>query len=85
MLAALHVLTIGVLALSAILVIVCVWCGPSVFERTLALETLALILVGTLLLYVPLAVDAALGLAIFSFVSTVLLAYFLGEGEFPNE
>ena len=31
------------------------------------------------------AVDAALGLALFAFVTTVLLGYFLGKGEFPHE
>ena len=30
-------------------------------------------------------VAAALGLALFTFVTTVLLGYFLGQGEFPHE
>jgi multicomponent Na+:H+ antiporter subunit F len=74
-----------VLALSAVLVLVRVWRGPSVFDRALALETLTLVMVAALLLHTNLAVDAALGLALFAFVSTVLLGYFLGRGEFPYE
>jgi multicomponent Na+:H+ antiporter subunit F len=73
------------LALSAVLVLVRAWRGPSVFDRALASETLALIVVAALLLYTNLGVDAALGLALFSFVGTALLGYFLGRGEFPHE
>ncbi len=73
------------LALSAVLVLVRAWSGPSVFDRALASETLALIVVAALLLYTNLGVDAALGLALFSFVGTALLGYFLGRGEFPHE
>jgi multisubunit Na+/H+ antiporter MnhF subunit len=74
-----------VLALSALLVLVRVWRGPSVFDRALAVETLTVILVATLLLYSNLTVDAALGLALFSFVGTALLGYLLGRGDFPHE
>lgn len=61
-----------------------VW-GPSDFDRLLAAETLALGLVGLLLLRVSevddrFYVDAALGLALFSFVGTVVLARFLERG-----
>ena len=73
------------LALSAVLVLVRMWRGPSVFDRALASETLTLIVVATLLLYSNLIVDAALGLALFSFMGTALLGYFLGRGEFPHE
>ena len=75
----------GLLALSAVLVLVRTWRGPTVFDRALASETLTLIVVATLLLYTNLGVDAALGLALFSFVGTALLGYFLGRGEFPHE
>jgi len=77
--------SLGLLALSAVLVLVRAWRGPSVFDRALASETLGLIVVATLLLYTNLGVDAALGLALFSFVGTALLGYFLGRGEFPHE
>ena len=77
--------SLGVLALSAFLVLVRAWRGPDVFDRALASETLTLIVVATLLLTTDLGVDAALGLALFSFVGTAMLGYFLGRGEFPHE
>jgi multicomponent K+:H+ antiporter subunit F len=77
--------SLGVLALSALLVLVRAWRGPCVFDRALATDTLTLIVVAALLLYSNLSVDAALGLALFSFVGTALLGYFLGKGEFPHE
>ena len=60
--------------------------GPSAFDRLLAGETMALGLVGLLLLQAGAAearlyVDAALGLALFSFVGAVLFARFLERGE----
>ena len=77
--------SLGVLAFSALLVLVRAWRGPCVFDRALATDTLTLIVVATLLLYSNLSVDAALGLALFSFVGTALLGYLLGKGEFPHE
>ena len=77
--------SLGVLALSALLVLVRAWRGPDVFDRALATDALTLIVVAALLLYSNLGVDAALGLALFSFVGTALLGYFLGRGEFPHE
>jgi multisubunit Na+/H+ antiporter MnhF subunit len=64
--------------------------GPSVFDRVVAFETIGLAVVGYLLLEsnattARLYTDAALGLALFSVVGTVFLAYFLGRGEFPDE
>jgi multisubunit Na+/H+ antiporter MnhF subunit len=61
-----------------------VW-GPSDFDRLLAAETIALGLVGLLMLQITRAddrfyVDAALGLALFSFVGTVILAKYLARG-----
>jgi multisubunit Na+/H+ antiporter MnhF subunit len=82
---AIQSISLAVLALSAFLVLVRAWRGPTVFDRALALETLALVVVATLLLNEDLYVDAALGLALFSFVTTVLLGYFLGRGAFPHE
>jgi multisubunit Na+/H+ antiporter MnhF subunit len=80
----------AILGLTALLVLVRAWRGPSAFDRALAIDTLALVVVGALLLesYLPtgrLFGDAALGLALFAFVGTVLLAFYLGEGEFPHE
>ncbi len=80
---AILMVSLGVLALSAFLVLVRAWRGPDVFDRALAGETLTLIVVATLLLSSGL--DAALGLALFSFVGTAMLGYFLGRGEFPHE
>lgn len=74
-----------VLGLSAALALVRAWRGPDVFDRALASETLTLIVVAALLLSSNLGVDAALGLALFSFVGTALLGYLLGKGEFPHE
>jgi multisubunit Na+/H+ antiporter MnhF subunit len=82
---AIQSLSLGVLALSAFLVLVRAWRGPSVFDRALALETLSLVVVATLLLHTNLYVDAAMGLALFAFLTTILLGYFLGRGEFPHE
>ena len=82
---AILMVSVGVLALSAFLVLVRAWRGPDVFDRALASETLTLIVVATLLLTTDLGVDAALGLALFSFVGTAMLGYFLGRGEFPHE
>jgi len=74
-----------VLALSALLALVRAWRGPDVFDRALATDTLTLVVVASLLLVSNLSVDAALGLALFSFVGTALLGYLLGRGEFPHE
>ena len=59
--------------------------GPSDFDRLLAGETIALGMVGLLMLRAGNAddqfyVDAALGLALFSFVGTVILAKYLEHG-----
>jgi multicomponent Na+:H+ antiporter subunit F len=75
---------------SALLILIRVFRGPSVFDRVLAVEALALAVVGYLLLEAytrggRLYVDAALGLALFSFVATVMLTYFLGRGDFSDE
>lgn len=60
--------------------------GPTNLDRLLAAETVALGLVGLLLLQVSESdhrfyVDAALGLALFSFVGTAVLAKFIGSGD----
>jgi len=86
----LHQASFLIMALAAALVLIRTWRGPSAFDRALATDALALIIVGLLLLQAYTAVgrlytDAALGLAIFSFVGTSLLAHFLGKGEFPHE
>ena len=56
--------------------------GPSDFDRLLAAETIALGLVGLLMLTAGdvddrFYIDAALGLALFSFVGTVVFAKYL--------
>ena len=77
--------TQGVLGLAALLVVLRAARGPTVFDRALAFETLSLVIVALLLLVEGPYLDAALGLALFAFVGTVLLGYFLGKGEFPHE
>ena len=74
-----------ILALSALLVLVRTWRGPTVFDRVLAIDTLTLVVVARLLLHHELHIDAAFALALFAFVTTVLFGYFLGKGEFPHE
>jgi len=85
MILVIHSVSLGILALSAFLILLRAWRGPSVFDRALALEALALVVVATLLLHWKLYVDAAMGLALFTFVTSVLLGFFLGKGEFPHE
>ena len=63
--------------------------GGSDFDRLLAAETIALGLIGLLMLQADRVddrfyVDAALGLALFSFVGTVACARYL-EGKGKNE
>ena len=82
---AIHALCLAVLALSALLVLVRTWRGPSIFDRVLAIDTLTLVVVATLLVHPDLHIDAAFSLALFAFVTTVLIGYFLGKGEFPHE
>ena len=60
--------------------------GPSDFDRLLAAETVTLGLIGLLMMQVNevdnrFYVDAALGLALFSFVGTVVFARFLEHGD----
>lgn len=74
------------LALSAALTLVRALKGPTNFDRLAAVEALSLTVVGFLIIQSvaregALFLDAALGLALFSFIGTVFLAYFLGEGE----
>jgi multisubunit Na+/H+ antiporter MnhF subunit len=87
---AIYLSSVAILGLSALLVLLRAWRGPTAFDRALAIDTLALVVVGVLLLeaYLPagrLYADAALGLALFAFVGTVLLGFYLGRGEFPDE
>lgn len=86
----LHQTSFLVMSLAAALVLIRAWRGPSSFDRALATDALAMVVVGLLLLQAyrtvgRLYTDAALGLAIFSFVGTSLLAHFLGKGEFPHD
>jgi multisubunit Na+/H+ antiporter MnhF subunit len=82
---AIQTLTYTLLALSALGSLVRAWRGPTVFDRVIAVDTLALVVVAMLLIHPDLLVDAALGLALFAFVSAVLIGHFLGKGEFPHE
>jgi len=78
------------LAISALLTLVRLWRGPTIFDRILALDMLALTVVGLLLLESYDSIhrfytDAALGLALFAFVGTVAFGVLLRRGEFPDE
>ena len=78
------------LALSCVLVLARLWRGPSVFDRVLATDTIALAVVGYLLLAAEGPVgryftDAALGLALFAFIGTTLIAHLLRRGELPDD
>ena len=74
------------LVVAALLTMVRLVRGPTVFDRMVCVEVLLLILVGFLVLEaresgVRAYIDAALGLAVFSFIGTVFLARYLGKGE----
>jgi multisubunit Na+/H+ antiporter MnhF subunit len=63
--------------------------GPSGFDRLLAGETVALGLIGLLLVQsggseARLYIDAALGLALFSFVGVVVFAHFFKQGDYDD-
>lgn len=63
--------------------------GPSGFDRLLSGETVALGLIGLLLVQsgaseARLYIDAALGLALFSFVGAVVFAHFYKRGDFDD-
>jgi len=78
------------LLVSALVILARAVRGPSIFDRLLALETLALGVVGYLLLQANardarLYLDAAMGMALFSFVGTVVFARFAGRGELSDE
>jgi multisubunit Na+/H+ antiporter MnhF subunit len=76
----------GLLVLAALLTLVRLVRGPTVFDRIVCVEVLLLILVGFLVIEgreegARAYIDAALGLALFSFIGTVFLARYLGKGE----
>ena len=80
----LYQLAYWMLVAAALLTLVRVFRGPTIFDRLTGIETLAV--VGFLIVQSveregALFLDAALGLALFSFIGTVFLAFFLGEGE----
>lgn len=73
-----------ILAFTALLALWRIARGPSVYDRVLGLELIALVVVGFLVLEarqreIRLYLDAALALALFSFVGTLLLARVLEE------
>ena len=79
-----------ILALTSLLVLVRGWRGPSIVDRVLAVDTLALVVAGYLLLEASgrtgrFYTDAALGVALFGFLGTALMAHFLRGEEFPDE
>ncbi len=82
----LSILSLTLMAAALLLVLIRLLRGPSDFDRLLAAETMALGLVGLLMLRAGevadrFYVDAALGLALFSFVGTVAFARYLEKGD----
>jgi multicomponent Na+:H+ antiporter subunit F len=78
------------LVLTALVTLVRLWRGPTIFDRILCIDMLALAVVGYLLLESYGSVhrfytDAALALALFAFVSTVAFGVLLRRGEYPDE
>ena len=74
------------LLLTALLVLWRALRGPSAFDRLFAIETFALVIVGWLLIDARVRdgrvyLDAALGLALFSFIGTVFIAWYLGREQ----
>ena len=86
MTALLNSVAVGLLVLAAVLTMIRLVRGPTVFDRIVCVEVLLLILVGFLVIEgreqgSRAYIDAALGLALFSFIGTVFLARYLGKGE----
>lgn len=78
----LDMISLVTMMLALLLIVVRLVRGPSDLDRLLAAETLALGLIGLLMLGASTGedrfyVDAALGLALFSFVGAVVLARYL--------
>ncbi|MCU0690624.1 MAG: monovalent cation/H+ antiporter complex subunit F [Polyangiaceae bacterium] len=76
----------GLLVLAALLTVIRFVRGPTVFDRIVCVEVLLVILVGFLVIEgreqgARAYIDAALGLALFSFIGTAFLAFYLGKGE----
>ena len=85
----LGMLSLVTMLLALVLILVRLVRGPSDFDRLLAAETMALGLIGLLMLGAAASedrfyVDAALGLALFSFVGAVVFAEYL-EGRPDDE
>ena len=79
----------ALIAAALVLTLVRLVRGPASFDRLLAGETIALRLVGLVLVQAGagearLYVDVALGLALFSFVGAVVFARFLERGEIDD-
>ena len=84
-----HNLSLAMIVAALVLTLVRLVRGPSSFDRLLAGETVALGLVGIVLVQAGagearLYVDVALGLALFSFVGAVVFARFLERGEIDD-
>lgn len=90
MIALLETVAQAVLWLAAALVLARAVRGPTLFDRAVAVETLALGAIGWLLLQAGarearLYLDAALGLALFSFVGAAVVARLAGRGEIEDD
>lgn len=86
MIALLELFSQAMIGIALILTLIALVRGPSGFDRLLAGETFALGLVGWLLVQAGssearLYIDAALGLALFSFVGVLVFVRFLQRGE----
>lgn len=76
----------GIICLAVIMAVVRALKGPSAFDRVMAVDTVALGIVGLLMTESVASrdltyFDAALSLALCSFIGTAFLGHFLGEGQ----
>ena len=86
MIAWVDTLSLTLIVAALVLTLIRLMRGPSSFDRLLAGETVALGVIGLLLVQAGISearlyVDVALGLALFSFVGTVVFARFLERGD----
>lgn len=62
--------------------------GPTLADRVVALDLIAILSVGMITLYAvyqdqPLFIDVAVVLALIAFLGTIAFAYFIEKGELP--
>jgi multicomponent Na+:H+ antiporter subunit F len=81
-------ITFGLLIVSMFLALLRLIRGPSLPDRVVALDLIAMISVSFITAYAvstkqPLYIDEAVVLALIAFVGTIAFAYFIEKGEIP--